>query len=208
LGIQANRSAVDFYAAGGGITALQNGLALAGAYISAASFVGISGLVYLAGFGGLIYSVGSVVGWPMVAILLVEPLCNLGRFTVADAVPFRLSQTPIRVLSACATLSTVIFYLISQMVGGGALIGLLFGLDYRTSVAIVGDTGDSLYCPRRHVGHDLDSDHQSVPAARRDERSGLHGHDGVQIQSGGPIRQLGRSSSAAFLDHVAGRPLD
>jgi cation/acetate symporter len=90
----------------------------------------------------------------------------------------------------------VIFYLISQMVGGGALIGLLFGLDYRTSVAIVGDTGDSLYCPRRHVGHDLDSDHQSVPAARRDERSGLHGHDGVQIQSGGPIRQLGRSSSA------------
>jgi cation/acetate symporter len=132
------RSAVDFYAAGGGITALQNGLAMAGAYISAASFLGISGLVYLTGFGGLIYSVGSVVGWPIVAILLVEPLCNLGRFTVADAVSFRLSQTPIRVLSACATLSTVIFYLISQMVGGGALIALLFGLDYRASVAIIG----------------------------------------------------------------------
>jgi cation/acetate symporter len=70
------RSVVDFYAAGGGITALQNGLAMAGAYISAASFLGISGLVYLTGFGGLIYSVGSVVGWPIVAILLVEPLCN------------------------------------------------------------------------------------------------------------------------------------
>jgi cation/acetate symporter len=132
------RSAIDFYVAGGGITALQNGLAMTGAYISAASFLGISGLVYLRGFGGLIYSIGSVVGWPIFAVLLAEPLCNLGRFTVADAVSFRLSQTPIRVLCACATLATVIFYLISQMVGGGALIGLLFGLDYPASVAIVG----------------------------------------------------------------------
>jgi cation/acetate symporter len=132
------RSAIDFYVAGGGITALQNGLAMTGAYISAASFLGISGLVYLRGFGGLIYSIGSVVGWPIFAVLLAEPLCNLGRFTLADAVSFRLSQTPIRVLCACATLSTVIFYLISQMVGGGALIGVLFGLDYRASVAIVG----------------------------------------------------------------------
>ena len=132
------RSAVDFYAAGGGITALQNGLAIAGAYISAASFLGISGLVYFTGYGGLIYSVGSVAGWPIVVTLLAEPLRNLGKFTVADAVSYRLSQTPIRVLSACATLSTVIFYLISQMVGGGAIIELLFGLHYWMSVAIVG----------------------------------------------------------------------
>jgi cation/acetate symporter len=132
------RSAFDFYTAGGGITALQNGLAMAGAYISAASFLGISGLVYLKGYGGLVYSVGSVAGWPIVAILLAEPLRNLGAFTVADAIAFRLSQTPIRVLSACATLSTVVFYLVSQMVGGGALIGWLFGLDYGASVAIVG----------------------------------------------------------------------
>jgi len=132
------RSAAEFYAAGGGITALQNGLALTGVYISAASFLGISGLVYFGGFGGLVYSVASVVGWPIFAFLLAEPLCNLGRFTLADAISFRLSKTPVRLLCACATLVTVIFYLTSQMVGGGALLGFLFGLDYRVSVAIVG----------------------------------------------------------------------
>ncbi len=132
------RSAAQFYTAGGGITGFQNGLAIAGDYMSAASFLGISGLVYLSGFDGLIYSVGWLVGWPIVTFLIAEPLRNLGKFTFADVASFRFKQTPIRVLAACGTLVTVAFYLIAQMVGAGTLIKLLFGLDYAYAVVIVG----------------------------------------------------------------------
>src|SRR3954452_17190763 len=124
------RSAADFYSAGGGITGFQNGLAIAGDYMSAASFLGISGLVYLSGYDGLIYSVGWLVGWPIVTFLIAEPLRNLGKYTFADAASFRLSQTGMRILAACGTLVTVAFYLIAQVVGAGALIKLLFGMDY------------------------------------------------------------------------------
>ena len=132
------KSASQYYAAGGGITGLQNGLAIAGDYMSAASFLGISGLVYLSGYDGLIYSVGWLVGWPIVTFLIAEPLRNLGKFTFADVASFRFSQTPIRILAACGTLVTVAFYLIAQMVGAGTLIKLLFGLDYWMAVIIVG----------------------------------------------------------------------
>ncbi|MBK9083004.1 MAG: cation acetate symporter [Rhizobiales bacterium] len=132
------RSAAQFYTAGGGITGFQNGLAIAGDYMSAASFLGISGLVYLSGYDGLIYSVGWLVGWPVVTFLIAEPLRNLGKFTFADVASFRFSQTPIRVLAACGTLVTVAFYLIAQMVGAGKLIQLLFGMDYMWAVFIVG----------------------------------------------------------------------
>ena len=132
------RSAAEFYAAGGGITGLQNGLAIAGDFMSAASFLGISGLVYASGFDGLIYSIGFLVGWPIVLFLIAERLRNLGKFTFADVASFRLAQTPIRVLSACGTLVVVAFYLIAQMVGAGKLIQLLFGLPYLYAVIIVG----------------------------------------------------------------------
>ncbi|PSC04421.1 cation acetate symporter [Alsobacter soli] len=132
------RSAAQFYTAGGGITGFQNGLAIAGDYMSAASFLGISGLVYLSGYDGLIYSVGWLVGWPIVTFLIAEQLRNLGKFTFADVASFRFAQTPIRVLAACGTLVTVAFYLIAQMVGAGKLIQLLFGLDYWMAVVIVG----------------------------------------------------------------------
>jgi cation/acetate symporter len=132
------RSAAQFYTAGGGITGLQNGLAIAGDYMSAASFLGISGLVYLNGYDGLIYSVGWLVGWPIVTFLIAEPLRNLGKFTFADVASFRFEQTPIRILAACGTLVTVAFYLIAQMVGAGALIQLLFGLPYMYAVIGVG----------------------------------------------------------------------
>jgi cation/acetate symporter len=132
------RSAAQFYTAGGGITGFQNGLAIAGDYMSAASFLGISGLVYLNGYDGLIYSVGWLVGWPIVTFLIAEPLRNLGKFTFADVASFRFSQTPIRILAACGTLVTVAFYLIAQMVGAGALIQLLFGLPYMYAVIGVG----------------------------------------------------------------------
>jgi len=131
-------SAADFYSAGGGITAGQNGLAIAGDYMSAASFLGISGLVYTSGYDGLIYSVGWLVGWPIVTFLIAEQLRNLGKFTFADVASFRLGQTSIRILAACGSLVTVAFYLIAQMVGAGKLIQLLFGLDYWMAVILVG----------------------------------------------------------------------
>ena len=132
------RSASQFYTAGGGITGFQNGLAIAGDYMSAASFLGISGLVYTSGYDGLIYSVGFLVGWPIVTYLIAEPLRNLGKFTFADVASFRFAQVPIRVLAAFGTLIVVAFYLIAQMVGAGKLIQLLFGLEYWVAVVIVG----------------------------------------------------------------------
>lgn len=132
------RSASDFYTAGGNISGLQNGLAIAGDYMSAASFLGISGLVFASGFDGLIYSIGFLVGWPVILFLLAERLRNLGKYTFADAVSFRLQPIPIRSLAACGTLAVVILYLIAQMVGAGKLIQILFGLPYSVAVFIVG----------------------------------------------------------------------
>ena len=132
------KSAADFYTAGGGITGFQNGLAIAGDYMSAASFLGISAAVMVSGFDGLIYSIGFLVGWPVVTFLLAERLRNLGKFTFADVAAFRFSQTPVRVFAASGTLVVVAFYLIAQMVGAGQLIKLLFGLEYWIAVVIVG----------------------------------------------------------------------
>jgi cation/acetate symporter len=132
------RSTDHFYAAGRNVSALQNGLALAGDYMSAASFLGIAGLVALSGFDGLIYSVGFLVGWPIVMFLIAEPLRNLGRYTFADVVAFRLRQVPIRIAASVGSLAVVSFYLIAQMVGAGNLIRLLFGIPYEAAVAIVG----------------------------------------------------------------------
>ena len=132
------RSTSDYYVAGGGITGFQNGLAIAGDYMSAASFLGISGLVYLSGYDGLIYSIGFLIGWPLILFLVAERLRNLGRYTFADVVSYRLEQLPIRTLSAFGTLAVVALYLIAQMVGAGKLIQLLFGLPYQYAVVMVG----------------------------------------------------------------------
>ena len=132
------RSAADFYTAGGGITGFQNGLAIAGDYMSAASFLGISAAVMANGYDGLIYSIGFLVGWPIITFLMAEKLRNLGKFTFADVAAYRFKQTPIRAFAASGTLVVVAFYLIAQMVGAGQLIKLLFGLDYGYAVVIVG----------------------------------------------------------------------
>lgn len=132
------RTAADFYAAGGGISGFQNGLAIAGDYMSAASFLGISGLVYLSGFDGLIYAIGFLVGWPLILFLIAERLRNLGRFTFADVASYRLGQRQIRTLAAVGSLCVVLLYLIAQMVGSGKLIQLLFGLPYHYAVLLVG----------------------------------------------------------------------
>ncbi|MFZ1729100.1 MAG: cation/acetate symporter ActP [Bacteroidota bacterium] len=132
------KTASEFYAADRSITGFQNGLALAGDYMSAASFLGIAGMVALKGYDGLIYSIGFLVGWPLVMFLIAEPLRNLGKFTFADVVAFRLKQKPVRIASSVGSLMTIIFYLIAQMVGAGALVQILFGLPYEFAVLVVG----------------------------------------------------------------------
>jgi len=132
------RTTKDFYAAGRSVTGLQNGLALAGDYMSAASFLGIAGLVSTKGYDGLIYSVGWLVGWPIIMFLIAEPLRNLGKYTFADVVAYRLNQRPIRGAAAAGSLVTVLFYLIAQMVGAGTLVKLMFGLPFEVAVVAVG----------------------------------------------------------------------
>ena len=132
------RTTEHFYAAGRTISAGQNGFALAGDYMSAASFLGIAGLVSTTRFDGLIYSTGWLVGWPVVLFLIAEPLRNLGRYTFADVVAMRLRQTPVRIAAALGTLATVTLYLIAQMVGAGGLIRLMFGLSYEHAIILVG----------------------------------------------------------------------
>ena len=133
-----SKSADGFYTAGGNITGLQNGIAIAGDYMSAASFLGIVALVFTNGFDGLIYSVGFLVGWPIVLFLIAEKFRNLGKYTFADIVAYRLQSKPIRTISAISGLAVIIFYLIAQMVGAGELIEVLFGLPYTIAVIIVG----------------------------------------------------------------------
>jgi cation/acetate symporter len=132
------RTTEHFYAAGRSVSAGQNGFALAGDYMSAASFLGIAGLVSTTGFDGLIYSTGWLVGWPVVLFLIAEPLRNLGRYTFSDVVAMRLRQTPVRIAAAIGTLATVTLYLIAQMVGAGGLIRLMFGFSYEHAIILVG----------------------------------------------------------------------
>ena len=132
------KSASDFYTAGGGITGFQNGLAIAGDYMSAASFLGISGMIYLNGFDGIIYAIGFLVGWPIILFLMAEKLRNLGKFNFTDIAAYRLDERRIRILAACGSLTVVTFYLIAQMVGAGKLIEVLFHIPYHFAVVIVG----------------------------------------------------------------------
>lgn len=132
------RSAKDFYTAGGGMSGLQNGLAIAGDMISAASFLGISAMMFLNGYDGLLYALGVLAGWPIILFLIAERLRNLGTYTFADVVSYRLAQTPVRLTSAFGTLTVALMYLVAQMVGAGKLIELLFGLSYLHAVMLVG----------------------------------------------------------------------
>jgi cation/acetate symporter len=132
------RSTTEFYAAGRSISPLQNGLALAGDYMSAASFLGIAGLVALRGYDGMIYATGWLVGWPALMFLIAEPVRNLGQYTFADVVAFRLRAVPVRIASAFGGILTLLFYVLAQMVGAGNLIRLMFGIPYELAVVLVG----------------------------------------------------------------------
>ena len=133
-----SKSASGFYTAGGNITGFQNGMATAGDYMSAASFLGIVGIVFHSGFDGLVYSIGWLVGWPIVLFLIAEKFRNLGKFTFSDIIAYRLDEKPVRIVSAISGLILIVFYLIAQMVGAGSLIQVLFGLPYEIAVVIVG----------------------------------------------------------------------
>jgi len=132
------RSASDFYTAGGGLTGFQNGLAIAGDMVSAASFLGISAMMFDRGYDGLVYALGIVAGWPVILFVVAERLRNLGKYTFADVVAFRLSQRPVRMAAALGTLTVAVMYLVAQMVGAGKLIQLLFGASYLSAVLVVG----------------------------------------------------------------------
>jgi cation/acetate symporter len=132
------KTSSEFYAAGRSVSALQNGFALAGDYMSAASFLGISGMVAMKGYDGMIYATGWLVGWPALMFLVAEPLRNLGKFTFADVVAFRLRNKPVRIAAAIGSIMTVLFYTIAQMVGSGSLVALMFGLKYEYAELIVG----------------------------------------------------------------------
>ena len=132
------KSTADFYTAGGGITGFQNGLAIAGDYMSAATLLGLSAMTFAKGLDGFIYAIGFFVGWPVILFLMAERLRNLGKFTFADIASYRLEQGTIRTFAAFGSLTVVCFYLIVQMVGAGQLIKLLFGLDYAAAVVVVG----------------------------------------------------------------------
>ncbi|AAN68405.1 MULTISPECIES: cation acetate symporter [Pseudomonas] len=132
------RSTTDFYSAGGGIQGWQNGLALAGDYMSASTLLGITALIYTSGMDGYIYLIAFFAGWPVLLLLMTERLRNLGRFTFADITSYRLDQGKVRTMAAIGSLTVVCFYLVAQMVGAGQLIRLLFGLDYHIAVVIVG----------------------------------------------------------------------
>ncbi|MDC7827005.1 cation acetate symporter [Pseudomonas sp. BLCC-B13] len=132
------KSTADFYTAGGGISGFQNGLAIAGDYMSAATLLGLSSLVFAKGYDGFVYTVAFFMGWPVITFLMAERLRNLGKFTFADIVSYRLDQNRIRTFAAFGSLTVVCCYLVVQMVGAGQLIKLLFGLDYRTAVMVVG----------------------------------------------------------------------
>jgi len=134
------KTATEFYAAGRSISGVQNGIAISGDYMSAASFLGIAGLIALFGYDGFLYSVGFLVAYLVVLLLVAELLRNSGRFTMADVLSYRMRQRPVRTAASVSTLSVSIFYLVAQMVGAGALVKLLLGLEGDASAigAIVG----------------------------------------------------------------------
>lgn len=195
------RSRNDYYTAGGNITGFQNGLAIAGDYMSAASFLGISALVFTSGYDGLIYSLGFLVGWPIILFLIAERLRNLGRYTFADVASYRLKQGPIRILSACGSLVVVALYLIAQMVGAGKLIELLFGLNYHIAVVLVG----VLMMMYVLFGGMLATTWVQIIKAVRRQLYGLHGNEARRLQLQQPVHRSDGSTPKRPRDYEPGR---
>ena len=183
------RTTDQFYAAGRSVTAFQNGLALAGDYMSAASFLGIVGLVATSGFDGLLYSIGFLVGWPVVMFLIAEPLRNLGRYTFADVLAARLrARRRSASLRRSAPWRSITFYLIAQMVGAGNLIRLLFGLPVRVRRRHRRRRDARLRAVRRDDRDDVGADRQGRAAAGRRDDAGDPRAGAVRDESAGALR--------------------
>jgi cation/acetate symporter len=132
------KSVADFYTAGGGVSGLQNGWAIAGDYLSAASFLGIAGLISLYGYDGFMYSVGWLVAFITVRLVIAEPCRNIGKYTLSDILAYRNDPKKVRIVGAISVITVSTFYLTAQMVGGGVLVKTLIGIDYEISVIVVG----------------------------------------------------------------------
>src|SRR5215216_4171821 len=155
------KTAADYYAAGRAFTGPQNGIAISGDYLSAASFLGIAGAIAISGYDGFLYSIGFLVAWLVALLLVAELLRNTGRFTMGDVLSYRMRQRPVRAAAATSTLAVSFFYLLAQMAGAGGLVALL--LDVEGGGAGAGDRRgrhhhDRLRPDRRHEGHYLGAD--------------------------------------------------
>ena len=181
-----NKSAADYYAGGRSFSGFQNGLAISGDYMSAASFLGISGLIALAGYDGFLYSIGFLVAWLLALLLIAELLRNSGRFTMADQLAFRMKQRPVRTAAATSTVVVSIFYLLAQMVGAGALVTLLLGVEgdaAKRLTIVAGRRADGLLRHRRwHEGHHLGADRQGRAADQRHDPDHGPGAGEVRLQ--------------------------
>ena len=155
----------------GAFSGRQNGIAISGDYLSAASFLGIAGAIAINGYDGFLYSIGFLVAWLVALLLVAELLRNTGRFTMADVLSFRMREGPVRTAAATSTLAVSFFYLLAQMAGAGGLVALLMGISGRGGqslvIAVVGPADDLLRAHRRDEGHDLRPDHQGGAAHRR-----------------------------------------
>ena len=176
------KTVADFYAAGGGVSGLQNGWAIAGDYLSAASFLGIAGLISLYGYDGFMYSVGWLVAYITVLLVIAEPCRNIGKYTLSDILAYRNNPKAARIVGALSTITVSTFYLTAQMVGGGVLVKTLIGIDYEISVMVVGVLMLALRAVRRHGRDDLGADHQGDPARHRVDPAGDARLDAVRLQ--------------------------
>ena len=181
-----NTSAADYYAAGRNISGTQNGLAIAGDYLSAASFLGIAGAIAVYGYDGFLYSIGFLVAWLVALLLVAELLRNTARFTMADVLAFRMRQGPVRTAAALSTLAVSLFYLLAQMAGAGGLVTLLLGVSGAGGAGRHGGrrrrADDLLRAGRRHARHHLRAADQGHPADHRRLRDDRLGARQVRVQ--------------------------
>ena len=190
---RSNKTTTDYYAGGRSFSGFQNGLAIGGDYMSAASFLGISGAIALYGYDGFLYSIGFLVAWLVALLLIAELLRNSGRYTMADQLAYRMRQAPVRSAAATSTIVVSIFYLLAQMVGAGSLVGLLLGVDSPVikNLVIVARRRphDHLRHLRRDEGHHLGADRQGRAADGRHLVDHDPGARRVQLQPLRPARR-------------------
>ena len=178
-------TATEFFAAGRGISGFQNGWAIAGDYMSASTFLGFAGLIFLFGVDAFVGLAAAIVSFLVVLLFLAERMRNAGKYTLADVLSFRLRERPARMAAALGTLAVASVYLVAQMVGGGVLIQALTGVSFTPAVIAVGAFMLALRDLRRHAGDDLGADHQGRPADVGRRRADGVGARRVRLQ---PLR--------------------